>query len=69
MQSKINNSLLCQRRKEKGLTITQLAKLLEMFPSQVLEIEQGKRSVIYKRVLPYCRALDIQPNDMYMWDN
>lgn len=67
MQSKVDHNLLRQRREQKGLTVSQLAKILDMWPSQVLEIEQGKRSVISKRVLPYCKALDIQPNDMYVW--
>lgn len=69
MESKVNHTLLRDRRERKGLSITELAKILKMYPSQVLEIEQGKRSIVTKRVLPYCRALDIQPNDMYVWQD
>lgn len=67
MQSRVNHELLRQKREAKKLTITDLGRLLDMYPSQVLEIEQGKRSITSKRVLPYCAALDIQPNDMYVW--
>lgn len=67
MNSTINHVLLRERRKATNLTIKQLANRLNMFPSQVCDVENGKKQITVAKVLPYCQALGIQPNDLFVW--
>lgn len=67
MYSTTNHALLRERRLKANLTIKQLANRLKMFPSQVSDIERGKGQVAATKVLPYCQALDIHPEELFVW--
>jgi transcriptional regulator with XRE-family HTH domain len=54
-----------RRRKEKGLTLAQLASKAGMAQSAVSQIETGKRTPSSESVIKLANALDIEVGDLY----
>jgi transcriptional regulator with XRE-family HTH domain len=54
-----------RRRREKGLTIAQLAERSNMAPSAISQIETGKRTPSSESVIKLAHALEVEVGDLY----
>lgn len=52
-------------RKERGLSLRQLAQLCDMDYSDISKIEKGQRNIQISTVLELTRGLDIHPKDLF----
>jgi transcriptional regulator with XRE-family HTH domain len=58
---KVFRKMLTELRREKGITQTELAKLLDVPQSYVSKCELGERRVDLVETLEICRALNVDP--------
>lgn len=56
-------SWLKQKREEQGLTIRELAEILNAPHSLVGKVEQGERRLDVVEYVHYCQALGVKPED------
>ena len=55
-------------RKYKGLTQTQVAKLLNMTQQQYSRFENGVFELNYSQILQICKLLDTTPNELFNFE-
>lgn len=61
---KIGNNIKVLR-KQKGLTQTEIAKMLNMTQQQYSRFETGIFELNYTQILEICHILEITPNDIF----
>lgn len=52
-------------RQEAGLTQKQVAEILKLPQSFVSKVERGERQLQVVELMPICRALGIEPSDVF----
>ncbi|GEN77170.1 helix-turn-helix domain-containing protein [Chryseobacterium hagamense] len=52
-------------RKEKGLSLRQLAQLCDIDYSDISKIEKGQRNIQISTILELTKGLDIHPKDLF----
>lgn len=52
-------------RKERGLSLRQLAQLCDIDYSDISKIEKGQRNIQISTILELTRGLDIHPKDLF----
>lgn len=55
-------------RKEKGLSLRQLAQLCDIDYSDISKIEKGQRNIQISTILELTKGLDIHPKDLFDFD-
>lgn len=55
-------------RKEKGLTIIQLANILGVKPAYLTSVELGVINISLKCLLSFCKELDVDPDYLVLGD-
>lgn len=55
-------------RKEKGLSLRQLAQLCDIDYSDISKIEKGQRNIQVSTILELARGLDIHPKELFDFD-
>lgn len=60
-----NLARLKELRKDKRITIASLAQIMGTSSTQVHRLENGKRRLTVEALLNYCRALNIQPAQLF----
>ena len=66
--SKLVGNNIKQARKYKGLTQTQVAKLLNMTQQQYSRFENGVFELNYKQIVQICNLLNTTPNELFGFD-
>ena len=66
--SKIIGNNIKQARKYKGLTQTQVAKLLKMTQQQYSRFENGVFELNYNQIIQICKILNTTPNELFGFD-
>lgn len=66
--SKIIGNNIKQARKYKGLTQTQVAKLLNMTQQQYSRFENGVFELNYNQLIQICKILNTSPNELFGFD-
>lgn len=62
-------AILYRRRKELGLTQSQLAQRIGVQPNYIVYLEKGERKPSDRTVLKIARALDLDRGDLYLAAN
>lgn len=55
-------------RKEKGLSLRQLAQLCDIDYSDISKIEKGQRNIQVSTILELAKGLDIHPKELFDFD-
>ncbi len=55
-------------RKERGLSLRQLAQLCDIDYSDISKIEKGQRNIQISTLLELTKGLDIHPKDLFDFD-
>ncbi len=55
-------------RKEKGLSLRQLAQLCDIDYSDISKIEKGKRNIQVSTILELAKGLSIHPKELFDFD-
>ena len=66
--SQIVGNNIKQVRKYKGLTQTQVAKLLNMTQQQYSRFENGVFELNYNQIVQICKLLDTSPNELFNFE-
>ena len=66
--SKLVGNNIKQARKYKGLTQTQVAKLLNMTQQQYSRFENGVFELNYNQIVQICNILNTTPNELFGFD-
>ena len=66
--SQIVGNNIKQARKFKGLTQTQVSKLLNMTQQQYSRFENGVFELNYSQIIKICKLLDTSPNELFNFE-
>lgn len=66
--SKIVGNNIKQARKYKGLTQTQVSKLMNMTQQQYSRFENGVFELNYNQIIQICKILNTTPNELFGFD-
>ena len=66
--TKFDPAVLAALRKDRGLTLTSMAKKLQQSPAQIHRLENGQRRVTVDLLLRYCDALGIEIGQLFEKD-
>lgn len=66
VKSKTNHNLVKRKRLEKGMSLVDLGRLVDLTQSHICKIESGERQITASRMYAFADALGVAIGDLYI---